>query len=158
VVNWFNRISGIPDTQGRVGHHPNRIEAEWMQLSRYVPVDVTPWETASGGKAIACSQTSCSATFPFTRAEGTYDLVVQYFDQNNGASHFELFVNDRSIGRWAADDHFPSDKMNGDTSTRKVFERVRLQSADTVKIVGFPDGGEPAGLDYIEVWATPART
>jgi alpha-glucuronidase len=151
VVNWFNRISGIPDAQGRVGHNPNRIEAQDMELQGYAPVEVTPWETASGGKAVVCAQSSCSATFHSTRDSGTYDIAVQYFDQNNGASHFELFVNDRSIGTWAADDHLPSDKMNGHTSTRHVMENVQLHSGDTLKIVGHPDGGEPAGLDYIEL-------
>ena len=124
-----------------------------MQLSGYAPVDVTPWETASGGKAVACPQTSCSASFQFQRQAGTYDVAVQYFDQNNGVSHLELFVNDRSIRTWAADDRLPSDKMNGHTSTRQVFEQIELRSGDTVRIVGHPDGSEPAGLDYVETTA-----
>jgi alpha-glucuronidase len=150
VVNWFNRISGIPDERGRVGHNTNRIEAEAMQLSGYAPIDVTPWETASGGKAIACHQTSCAASLPFSGTGGTYDIAVQYFDQNNGVAHFELLVNDHQIGAWAAEDHLPSDKMNGHTSTRLVFRGVQLHSGDRLKIVGQPDAGEPAGLDYIE--------
>ena len=151
VVNWFNKMSGIPDAQGRVGHNPNRVEAENMQLSGYAPVDVTPWETASGEKAVACSQNPCSASFQFTRPSGTYDIAVQYFDQNNGVSRYELFANDRSIGTWAADDHLPSDKMNGHTATRHVFDGIELHSGDLVKIVGRPDSGEPAPLDYVEI-------
>jgi alpha-glucuronidase len=121
-----------------------------MQLVGYAPVEVAPWETASGGHAVACAQNSCSASSQFTRSSGTYDIAVQYFDQNNGISHFELFVNDRSIGTWAADDHLPSDRMNGHTSTRHVMENVQLHSGDVVKIVGRPDDGEPAPLDYVE--------
>jgi len=155
VVNWFNRMSGIPDAQGRVGRNPNRIEAESMQLVGYAPVDVAPWETASGRQAVACAQNFCSASSQFTRPSGTYDIAVQYFDQNNGISHFELFVNDRSIGTWAADDHLPSDKMNGHTSTRHLTEGVELHSGDVLKILGRPGGGEPAPLDYIEVTPAP---
>jgi len=159
VVNYFHKLSGIEDAQGRVGHNPSRVEAEEMKLEAYAPVEVTPWETASGGKAVACAQSSCTASFrfgadlegrPYIRETGTYDIAVQYFDQNNGVSHFELLVNDRSIGTWAADDHLPSDKMNGHTATRHVFEGVDLRSGDTLKVVGRPDVGEPAGLDYIE--------
>jgi alpha-glucuronidase len=150
VVNWFNRMSGIPDAQGRVGHNPNRFEAESMQLVGYAPVEVAPWETASGGHAVACAQNSCSTSSQFTRPSGTYDIAVQYFDQNNGISHFELFVNDRSIGTWAADDHLPSDRMNGHTSTRHVMENVQLHSGDLVRIVGRPNDGESAPLDYVE--------
>lgn len=54
INDWFHRISGLDDAQGRVGHHPGRIEPETMTASGYTPVDITPWETASGGKAVVC--------------------------------------------------------------------------------------------------------
>lgn len=151
IVNWFHQESGIRDVQGRVGHDNNRVEAESMQLTGYAPVDVTPWETASGGKAVACSQQgACSATFAFNRQPGKYDIAVQYFDLNSGSSHYELLVNDRQLDSWTADDHLPSNNMNGHTSTRQTVENVELKSGDLVKIVGHPDGGEPAPLDYVE--------
>jgi alpha-glucuronidase len=151
VVNWFARMSGIPDAQGRVGHNPGRIEAEDMQLAGYVPVEVTPWETASGGKAIACKQASCTASYQFKGASGTYDLALQYFDQNNGGSGYKFFVNYNPVDSWAADDQLPSDKMNGHTSTRHLISGVTLKSGDVLKIEGHPDGGEPVPVDYIEL-------
>ncbi len=152
IVNWFHRESGIEDALGRVGHDSTRVEAETMQLSGYQPVDVTPWETAAGGKAVACTaQSSCSASFKFDRAAGRYDIAVQYFDLNNGVTHYELLVNDRGVVSWAADDRLPSDKMNGHTSTRYTFSNIRLKPGDVVKIEGVPDGGEPAPLDYVEI-------
>ncbi len=54
VCNWFLRTSGIPDAKGRVGHYPERIEAEPMQLQGYRPLGVTRPETASRGKAVEC--------------------------------------------------------------------------------------------------------
>jgi len=138
-----------------------------MQLSGYTPVDVTPWETASAGKAVACETGStCSASFTFdgytfngghAAGSGFYRVAVQYFDQNNGVSHYELLVNDHLIDSWAADDHLPSDKMNGHTSTRHTTVGVELKKGDVVKIVGHPDGGEPAPLDYLQLVATIAR-
>ncbi len=129
-----------------------------MQLSGYMPVDVTPWETASGGKAVLCSQSSCSASFRFDRTAGHYDLAVQFFDLNNGVSHYELLVNDRGIVSWAADDHLPSDKMNGHTSTLYTFSGIELKPGDVVKIEGSPDGAEPAPLDYVETTPSEATT
>jgi alpha-glucuronidase len=151
VVNWFYKTSGIPDAQGRVGNNPNRVEAENMRLSGYLPIEVTPWETASAGKAVACTgHEECSASYGFTRQLGKYDIAVEYFDQNNGGSHYELLLNDRRLEAWVADDHLPSDKMNGHTSTRHVTPDVDLHSGDVLKVVGRPDGGEPAPLDYVE--------
>ncbi|HZR58365.1 MAG TPA: alpha-glucuronidase family glycosyl hydrolase [Terriglobales bacterium] len=152
VNNWFFRISGIPDDKGRVGNDPDRIEAEAMQLQGYIPVDVIPWETASGGKAVICKYAvECSASFVVKRPEGRYDISVEYFDQNNGVSRFELLVNEKSMSAWSAADHFPSDQMNGHTSTRQLVEGIELRPGDVLRIKGWPDQGENAALDYVEV-------
>lgn len=81
VINdWFHRISGIDDAQGRVGHHPGRIEPEAMTASGYTPVDITPWETASGGKAVVCKVAAAVPLSPtLDKPAGTYDIAVQYF-------------------------------------------------------------------------------
>ena len=151
VVNYFHKMSGIEDAQGRVGHDSDRTEAETMQLSGYSPVDINPWETASGGKAVACNVgDACFASFTFNRDAGLYQVAIQYFDQNNGVSHYELLVDDHLIDSWAADDHLPSDQMNGHTSTRHTTGGVELRRGSVVKIIGHPDGGEPAPLDYVE--------
>jgi alpha-glucuronidase len=152
ISEWFLKTSGIPDRKGRAGHHSNRIEAESMQLDGYTPVDVTPWETASGSKAIACERTTgCSATFSFNGKTGRYDLATQYFDQNNGTAHVHLYVNAKLVDSWASDNDLPSAKMNGQTSTRYTASGLTLGPGDTVRIEGIPDGGDQAGLDYVEL-------
>jgi len=155
VCNWFFRISGIADARGRVGHYPNRIEAEAMQLQGYVPFDVTPPENASGGKAIECSGQAqrCEATFRFDRPAGWYDLDVEYFDQNNGESRFRLFVGDQKVDEWAANDHLPATKPGGDSSTRRRITGLALRPGDQIHIEGIPDGGERAPIDYVEIRA-----
>lgn len=150
IVNWFYKVSGISDQQGRVGHDPNRIEAEAMQLDGYVQEEVTPGETASGGKAVVCRAQACSANYEFGGPAGRYEVAVQYFDQSNGSSHYELFINNRQVAAWVADDNLPSDRMNGHTSTRQTV-KVDLHPGDHIKIVGRPDAGEPASLDYLEL-------
>ncbi len=152
ICNWFLRTSGIPDAKGRVGNHPDRIEAEAMQLDGFVPVDVDPWENASGGKAIECQKASgCSANFRFDRAAGRYQIDVRYFDQNNGASKFRVLVNDHLLDEWIADDHLPATKPNGDSSTWRRIPAIALHPGDEVRIEGFPDAQEHAPLDYIEL-------
>ena len=152
ISEWFLKTSGIPDDKGRAGHHPNREEAESMRLKGYSPVDVTPWETASGGKAVACDQAvACSASFAFSGKVGHYNLSTQYFDTNNGAARFRLLINGKQIDAWTADDSLPSPKMNGHTSTRHTTFSVALQAGDTIQIEGLPDQGDKAGLDYAEL-------
>src|SRR5262249_48212875 len=66
VTNWFHKASGIADAKGRVGNYPGRYEAEAMKLDGYTVRDITPWEDASGGRAVACTAASgCAATLRF---------------------------------------------------------------------------------------------
>jgi len=157
VCNWFLRTSGIKDQRGRVGYYPGRLEAEAMQLDGYTTFDVVPAETASGGNAIECAppHTKCFASHHFDGKEGHFDLDVEYFDQNNGRSNFQFFINDHPIDDWAADDNLPAARPNGDSSTRRRILNIFLRKGDLIRIEGIPDAEEHAALDYIEFRARP---
>jgi alpha-glucuronidase len=152
ICNWFARMSSIPDERGRVGHYPNRIEAEDTELHGYVPFNVSPWEAASGGKAIEClpPSESCTATFHLNGSPGIYDIDVRYFDQSNGVSQFRVYLNNQQIAQWSANDHLPATIPNGDSSTRHRIPAVQLYPGNELRIEGRPDGPEHAALDYVE--------
>jgi alpha-glucuronidase len=152
INQWFFKMSGIADAKNRMGHDPNRIEAENMQLDGYKSAEAAPWKTASGGKGIVCQgQNSCSAATTFKRTAGTYDIAVQYFDYRHGVSTYGLYLNGKPLKEWRADNSLPADVMNGDTSTRITVRGIALKPGDTLKIEGRPDDGEPAPLDYLEI-------
>lgn len=151
VSNWFLKASGIPDAKGRVGNYPGRIEAEAAKLDGYKVIDVTPWESASGGKAVDCASARCSATFVFRGAAGVYQLRIRYFDQNNGIAHFRALIGDRVISEWAAADRVPSRKIDSSSSALRAIEKIVLRPGDEIRIEGTPDSGESAALDYIEI-------
>ena len=151
VANWFLRASGVPDAKGRVGQHPNRIEAESMQLQGYAAIEVSPWEAASGGKAIACPLKQCTAAFRYSGAPGWYTMRVEYFDQNDGVSRFRLQIGQQRVDEWMAARSLPTRKPDGTSSTRRTVNGVALRTGDEIRIEGFPDGGERAALDYIEL-------
>jgi alpha-glucuronidase len=154
VCNWFLRESGIADALGRAGHFPNRVEAESMELKGYSPIDVTPWEDASGGKAVECNTRDwCSASFKFSRPAGTYELDVEYFDQNNGLAKYRVLVGDQIVDQWTADDTLPNSKVGADTSTRRRIPGLALRRGDEIRIEGLPDGDERAAFDYVEILA-----
>lgn len=153
IDDWFHRLSGIADAKGRVGNHPRRIEAESMELKGYIAVNVTPWEDASGGKAIECPPAAdpCTAQFRFAGPAGRYEIDVQYFDENNGISKFRALVGSRLVDEWLADALLPATQPNGDSSTRRVIHGVMLRPGDELRIEGFPDGEQRAPLDYVEL-------
>ncbi|HEY1658423.1 MAG TPA: alpha-glucuronidase family glycosyl hydrolase [Candidatus Sulfotelmatobacter sp.] len=153
INDWFHHLSGIPDSQDRVGNHPDRIEAESMELHGYVPVSIAPWEDASGGKAIECPEPehTCSAQFRFTGAAGQYEIDIQYFDQNNGVSQFRVFIGDQLVDEWRANALLPATEPNGDSSTRHVIHKIPLRPGDDLRIEGIPDGQERAPIDYVDL-------
>jgi alpha-glucuronidase len=151
VSNWFLRESGIPDAKGRVGHYPGRFEAESMLLYGYEVKDVSPWETASGGKAIECPISRCTAELRYSGAPGRYAIRVQYFDQNDGVSHFRVTVGNKAIDEWDAADRLPTRKVDGSSSTRHTISAVTLRTGDEISVEGAPDGAEKAAIDYIEL-------
>ena len=157
VCQWFYKMSGIRDKFNRVGNDPNRIEAESMRLNGYQVFDVTPWETASGGKAIhiVSADGHGSAGFTWTNKPGWYDIAVQYYDQTNGVSQYKLLVAGQTVDQWLADDMLPSRNVpslpNGHTSTRHTAHGVALRTGDQIKIEAAADGGEKAPVDYVEI-------
>jgi alpha-glucuronidase len=157
VTRWFARASKVADAKGRVDNYPGRIEAESATLNGYVVKDVTPWETASGGKAIECPTASCTATFPFALSAGQYDVTVRYFDVNTGMARFRLRSGTRTLAEWTAADRIPTRRIEGSSSSRYVARGVALAPGETLVVEGIPDGTETAALDYIEIQPVSSR-
>jgi len=179
IVQYFFKLTGIADDEGRAGHYPGRMEAEDARLSGYKVIDVTPWEDASGGKAVICGDlapmpnrpgmpnagtgassapahlphSACSAEWTYAGEPGRFNLAAQYFDLPGGTAHFTLSLNGlpaAASASWDADATLPSRRPNGDNSTRKTIPNVELNPGDVIHIDGVPDGQDPAVLDYIE--------
>jgi alpha-glucuronidase len=152
VNGWFLRMSGIADASGRAGNFPNRVEVESMRLEGFAVEPVVPWETASGALAVVCeSGRSCTARHHHTGAAGSYDLAVQYFDENDGASRLRLLVSGKEIDAWSADADLPSPKPNGHTSTRRTLRGVRLTPGDEIRVEATGAREEAIAVDYVEI-------
>ena len=166
IVQYFFKLSGVPDAQRRAGNYPGRMEAEDAKLDGYQIIDVKPWEDASRGKAVTCGLATesvapriCSAEWTYTGAPGRFDIAAQYFDLQGGSAKFALKVNRQPAGpqsNWAADAILPTRHPHGDNSTRHIVENVPLKPGDTIRVEGTPDASDPAAFDYIEL--LPATT
>jgi alpha-glucuronidase len=153
VDDWFHQVSGIDDQKGRVGHHPNRVEAEAMELRGYQIFEPVSWEGASGGRGVACAAeaVACSAQTKFNGAAGWYEVDVEYLDLSDGTSKFKVSVNDQVVDEWRADMLLPGKEPSADSSVRRRIKGIALRPGDVIRIDGTPDGAERAPLDYIEV-------
>ena len=164
INQWFQHTSGIDDAHHRVGHDPNRIEAEDMHPVGYLPVQISPFETASGGRAMVCPVAAgCSLETVLQRPAGVYNIAVQYFDLRTGISHYTLLVNDREVAAWDADATLPPAVvrpiMDGQTSTRFTARSVHLKPGDRLQLRGIPASqSAPATRDEDPAGASPVHT
>jgi hypothetical protein len=58
---------------------------------------------------------------------------------------------DMVLAEWIADDWFPTRCLDGSSSNRRVIPNVSLRRDDVIHVVGVPEGGETAALDYVEL-------
>ena len=123
-----------------------------MELDGYKVQDVTPFEMASGSKAITCGQPQCSAKAVVAGPAGQYRISVAYYDFHDGVSRYVLQLNGKPLGEWSADDTLPGNSISGATATRWTdWTPVALKPGDVLKLIAHPDTGEPAPVDYIEM-------
>ena len=132
-----------------------------MTLQGYTPIDVTPFEAASGGRAVRCAveHQPCVARFRYTGAAGWWNLGVRFFDQAGGVARFKLRVGNQVVDEWRADDDLPSSKIDAHTSTRRLVSGIALRPGDEIRVEAVPDASDTAALDYVELTpfeATPA--
>ena len=159
INNFYHAKSGIADEKGRVGNHPYRIEAEAMTLDGYRKYAVSPFEAASGRTCIVTVSNSTKATASTVLDEiktGKYDVAVNYYDMGLGNSTWELFIGDGLVGKWKGDIEYnlgraPSPYVDGQTAARITFPGVKIKKGSVLKIVGTPDGLEPAPVDYVSI-------
>lgn len=160
INDFYWNLSGIPDEAKRVGNHPYRIEAENMELDGYMPVPVTPFETASPPNytAIVTSSNTTAGTASTTLQfpSGTYDLAVNYYDLYFGIAHFDISINGNTVAQFDGDDEHhlgntPSTMLDGHSASRRTFQGIKIKKGDVLKITGTPNGIEHAPLDYISL-------
>ncbi|KAM0697983.1 hypothetical protein Q7P36_002837 [Cladosporium allicinum] len=158
IVDLYYNRSQIADSHDppRVDHHPWRLEAEDMTLDGYERYQVNPFYSASSSWAIVTSDNSttgtASAAVPFD--SGLYDVAVVYYDQAIGNATWELWLDDSQVGEWHGDLEYilgkaPTFYIDGQAAARVTFKGVEVEKGQELKIVGHPDGNEPAPVDYV---------
>ena len=127
------------------------IEAEDLELVNYRVEDN---DFASNGELIslrgARSHTG-SASTTFTGREGLYDIVVGYFDENDGNARFSFEVDGVPVDNWRADQNLGSGAPNEKTFTRRTIGGVELETGDELTIIGTRDRSDFARVDFLNL-------
>jgi len=132
------------------------IEAEDMHLNDYQ----TEHENfASGGELIKLSDHSGYASTTFDGETGTYDVIVGYYDENDGQANAKVKIDGDVLDYWTFDQDLASHVASPDNFvTRQVGNDVHIENGDSIKLFGWEDGNEYARFDYIKLVNTDAAT
>jgi|GEM_PF-2296566 len=137
---------------------PIRLEAEAMNRSGY-RLESTP--LASGNRLVSlnggANNETGRLTDTFQGTSGTYNVVLSYFDEDDGAAQVQTRIGDRTLATTVFDQDFNNNYIGANNNVRKVVaSNVTIQKGDRIELIGKENGGEYARIDYIEfIPATP---
>ena len=132
------------------------IEAEAMTLTGY---SIQENADASNGQLISilgASDPSGQAKAVFPGLAGTYEVVVVYFDENDGESTLEAIIDGVVVDTWVADAELPAFFAGAVTLTyRVVAPKITLAPGHVIELKGTRHGGARAMIDRIEFISIP---
>lgn len=99
------------------------------------------------GGRIKCPKEG-SATLTFRGEGGTWRISVQYLDESDGVSSYELLLNDQQVGAWTADE-------DDDAWRSFTTEAAELEPGDRIVVRATQGEGEYARLGSITLRTVP---
>ncbi|MFK8185041.1 MAG: NF038122 family metalloprotease [Phormidesmis sp.] len=126
-----------------------RVEAESMSLSGY---SRESHSSTSGGELIRTS-TNGVATTEFSGSSGYYNIVVAYYDENDGLANLSASLSGVELDSWQLDQNLGSsyiDSNNNNRVTRTIATQVQINAGDEFRLEGSREYNEFARIDYVE--------
>ena len=112
-------------------------EVEDMELQNFQLFDdyVEEWGAKTTGEG--------TASFKFEEPNGTYNIRITYFDEEQGHSSVKLFVKDTEVIDFKLD-------QDVDCWDWRLFKNIKINQGDPIKLVVKSDQSETVRLDFVE--------
>ena len=124
-----------------------RTEAESMDVMGYF---VESNSNASGGQLLR-TNSSGIAKSQFSGASGYYNIIVAYYEENDGVSTISASLGDTELDSWQLTQDLGSHIVSGQNrAVRTVATQVQIDTGDELRLEGIRVDGEHARLDYVE--------
>ncbi|MEM8502468.1 MAG: NF038122 family metalloprotease [Cyanobacteria bacterium P01_D01_bin.1] len=123
---------------------PLMVEAEDFSLGGGYFVEAL--DGVSRGNVIR-TDTTGTANLSFTGDNGLYDIVVHYYDENDGSSTLALNVNGAEADSWSLNQNNSDSHIFSDSRT---ISGVSLSTLNTIQLTAVANNGEFARIDYVE--------
>jgi Ca2+-binding RTX toxin-like protein len=105
------------------------------------------------------SQDQFTASTLFTGEEGYYDIIVGYYDSNQGQAAVTVKLNEDELDSWLNNQDFGTSQVGVESfTTRTVAQGVYLEKIDVISIIGQEHNGDRVNADYIKLIPVEAPT
>jgi hypothetical protein len=123
-------------------------EAEGWRLVGGFAVETS--SAASGGARIAGGFGAAEADHLFRGGAGRYDIVVRYFDENDGAARLAVKVDGVTVDEWLWSKDLGTAVATPSALTQRVIPGIDLMPGQVISLVGRGQGGEPLRIDRVD--------
>lgn len=129
-----------------------KIEAESMVLNTY---RIEANSFASGGQLLSLKNSGINeigiAAYTFTGASGKYDVVLGYYDENDGTAQFSVSQDGIVLDSWLLNQDLGSADAVPQTFVRRtVASGIQITPGSVFQVMGSEELYEKARFDYIE--------
>ena len=127
-----------------------RLEAEDFQLQNYA---IENQDFASGGQLISLRRSPENvgiASNIIDELSGAYDIVIGYFDENDGIAQIQVKLNDDIVGSVLLNQELGGGIANDITFQEAKIRNVTLNPGDILTVQGILDNTEFARIDYLD--------
>ncbi|NER29462.1 MAG: hypothetical protein F6J89_18000 [Symploca sp. SIO1C4] len=127
------------------------IEAENMNLTNYRVESGINFASGNGFISLLDTDTTQgAATTQFTGTTGVYNVVVGYFDEDDGESSLSLSVGENSYN-WTLDQNLGDSSVSSNNLVqRTIATGLHINSGETITLTGIANHYEFARVDYIK--------
>ena len=141
-------VDGLDEPPG-----PISLEVEDMSLAGLTVETLAG--VSSGGEHVRISDfgapagTTGTATAVFTGPSGSYDVILAYFDENDGQSTIDITVGDDATSILLNQD-LPGGGASAATRTEAtVLSGITIDNGDAITLTGTLEGQEFARMDLL---------
>ncbi|HEY9849703.1 MAG TPA: SGNH/GDSL hydrolase family protein, partial [Leptolyngbyaceae cyanobacterium] len=144
---WYEALKPLTGIENTI-----RIQAEEMSLTNYLVESGN--DSALQRKVISLYGSGSStgtASLYFSGNSGQYDVVVGYYDENDGQSNLKVNIAGEQVDAWTLNRNLGSGGASNQTKLRRtVATGIYLNQGTFFEIEGTANQGEFARVDYIE--------
>ncbi len=128
-----------------------KFEAENMTLAGDYQLEENQTFASNNALVGTTSVNGYTLTSNFTGGTGFYDVIIGYYDENDGNSEITVKVGGVEVDKWLLDQELGNSLAGSNNFVKRtIAEGIVVNEGDKIFLQGIANANERARIDYIE--------